>query len=60
MVSWAVVSSKGIYDARSRIVIRHIAWQLPIQIEIVEDIEKTLLEMLSERTEEEKRYTSTV
>lgn len=55
LVSWAVVSSKGKYDSRSRILIRHITWQLPLQLEVLEEIEQHLLEMLSERTDEEKK-----
>ncbi|CAK8683718.1 unnamed protein product [Clavelina lepadiformis] len=54
MVMWAVTSSGGRYDARSRFVIRHVTWQLHFKYEDFENIEELIIEMLKNCTEKEK------
>ena len=53
-MSWAVVSSGGKYDSRSRVVIRQLSWKLPLKLEDLEEVEGNLLQMLTENTDEEK------
>jgi len=54
LITWAVTSSGGRYDARTRVVIRHVTKQLRVKFEDVEDAEEVLIEMLNKSSEKEK------
>uniref|UniRef100_H2YRX8 Transmembrane and coiled-coil domain-containing protein 4 n=2 Tax=Ciona savignyi TaxID=51511 RepID=H2YRX8_CIOSA len=60
LVHWCVKSCNGKYDSRSRFLIRHVTWQLHIQLEDLEDVEETLVRMLRERTEKENSENDSV
>ena len=53
MVMWALTSTNGCYDARTRYCIRHITWKLRIKYEDMESTEEMLIEMLRESTAKE-------
>lgn len=63
LVSWALLSdhgdgsgytSRGRYDSRTRILLRHVTWQLRIVLEDLEKAEHDMVAMLESRTEQEK------
>jgi len=54
LVAWIIISSNGKYDARSRILIRHMTWQFPMKSEHLEDIEESLLKTLRESSQKDK------
>ena len=54
LVAWIIISSNGKYDARSRILIRHMTWQFPMKFEDLEDIEESLLKTLRESSQKDK------
>ncbi|XP_077975964.1 transmembrane and coiled-coil domain-containing protein 4-like isoform X2 [Styela clava] len=63
LVLWALLSGtsdgtnanlRGRYDARTRILIRHITWQLHIVLEDLESVEHEMVKMLEACTEKEK------
>lgn len=63
LVLWALLSGssdgtdaslRGRYDARTRMLIRHITWQLHTKLEDLEAVEHDMVKMLEACTEKER------